>query len=262
MAIETTTQLDPESLVARILAELEENPAAQQMLLRAMLTNEFLGMPARLDAIEKDVAEMKIDIAALKADVKELKADVAELKTDMAEVKADVAELKTDMAEVKADVAELKTDMRKAQDDIAYLRGSDLEIRLHRNLRSIVSQRLDLIRPRIMQSQLQEPLNEFADEVYDAFRDGRINKDQHRRIERTDFIMRARLSDTHASVLVAVEASATVDAHDIERARQSADALATVFGLDAIAVVSGYRIDPRDSARAEAEDVRYVPANE
>ena len=241
MATETATQLDPQSLVARILVELEANPAAQQMLLRAMLTNEFLGMPARLDAIEKDVAEMKIDIAALKADVKDLKADVAELKTD---------------------VAELKTDMKKAQDDIAYLRGSDLEIRLHRNLRSIVSQRLDLMRPRIMQSQLQEPLNEFADEVYDAFRDGRINRDQHRRIERTDFIMRARLSDTHAPVLVAVEASATVDAHDIERARESADVLTTVFGLETIAVVSGYRIDPRDSARAEAEDVRYVSANE
>ena len=141
------------------------------------------------------------------------------------------------------------------------LRGSDLEIRLHRNLRSIVSQRLDLMRPRIMQSQLQEPLNEFDDEVYDAHRAGRINREQYRRIERTDFIMRARLPDTHAPVLVAVEASATVDAHDIDRARESADVLATVFGLETIAVVAGYRIDPRDSARAEAANVRYVPAN-
>ena len=261
MALETTTQLDPESLVARILVELEANPAAQQMLLRAMLTNEFLGMPARLDAIEKDVAEMKVDIAALKADVAELKTDVAELKTDVAELKTDVAELKTDVAELKTDVAGLKTDMKRAQDDIAYLRGSDLEIRLHRNLRSIVSQRLDLMRPRIMQSQLQEPINEFADEVYDALRDGRINKEQHRRIERTDFIMRALLPDSHAPLLVAVEASATVDAHDIERARESADSLAAVFGLETIAVVAGYRIDSRDSARAEAAGVRYVPAN-
>ena len=77
MVIETTTQLDPESLVARILVELETNPAAQQMLLRAMLTNEFLGMPARLDAIEKDVAEMKIDIAALKDDMKKAQDDIA-----------------------------------------------------------------------------------------------------------------------------------------------------------------------------------------
>ena len=241
MSTEPTQHLDPESLVARIIAELQANPEAQRLLLRAMLTNEFLGMPARLDRIEKDVAE--------------LKADVAQLKEDMVKVKTDVAELKTDVAELKTDVAQLKV-------DVGYLRGSDLEIRLHRNLRSIVSQRLDLMRPRIMQSQLQEPINEFADEVFDAHRAGRINREQYRRIERTDFIMRAQLLDTHAPVLVAVEASATVDAHDIERARESADVLATIFCMETIAVVSGYRIDPRDSARAEAADVRYVPANE
>ncbi len=56
-------QLAPKSLVARIIAELEANPVAQQMLLRAMLTNEFLGMPVRLRAIERDVAELKGDVA-------------------------------------------------------------------------------------------------------------------------------------------------------------------------------------------------------
>ena len=205
------------------------------MLLRAMLTNEFLGMPAGMDAVKKDVAEMKIDVAAKRTDFDELKI-------------SDVTGLKTDVAQLKVEVG--------------YLRGSDLEIRLHRNLRSTVSQRLDLMRPRIVQSQLQEPINEFADEVFDAHRAGRINREQYRRIERTDFIMRARLSDTHTSVLVAVEASATVDAHDIERARESADLLATIFGVETIAVVAGYRIDPRDSARAEAADVRYVPVSE
>ena len=51
-------QLDPASLVARISAELEANPATHQMFLRAMLTGEFLGTPARLNAIERDVAEI------------------------------------------------------------------------------------------------------------------------------------------------------------------------------------------------------------
>ena len=47
-------QLHPESLVARIIAELQANPQAQRLLLRALLTNEFLGMPARLDRIETE----------------------------------------------------------------------------------------------------------------------------------------------------------------------------------------------------------------
>ena len=54
--------LDPESLVARIIAELQANPHAQRLLLRALLTNEFLGVPARLDRIEKDIAELKVEM--------------------------------------------------------------------------------------------------------------------------------------------------------------------------------------------------------
>ena len=61
-----TTQLDPQSLVARIITELQANPEAQRLLWRALLTNEFLGMPARLDHIEKDVAEFKTDVGYLK----------------------------------------------------------------------------------------------------------------------------------------------------------------------------------------------------
>ena len=49
-----TTQRDPQSLVARIISELQASPEAQRLLLRALLTNEFLGMPARLDHIEKE----------------------------------------------------------------------------------------------------------------------------------------------------------------------------------------------------------------
>lgn len=59
MTAESTQRVDPESLVARILAELRANPEAQPLLLRAMLTNEYLGMPASLDGIERDIAELE-----------------------------------------------------------------------------------------------------------------------------------------------------------------------------------------------------------
>ena len=81
-------QVEAESLVGRIIAELQANPRAQRLLLRALLTNEFLGVPARLDRIEKDVAELKTDVAELKTDVAGLKTDVAGLKTDVAELNA------------------------------------------------------------------------------------------------------------------------------------------------------------------------------
>ena len=52
-------QLDAESLVARIIAELEGNPEARRLLLRTLLTDEFLRIPARLDRIENDIGHLK-----------------------------------------------------------------------------------------------------------------------------------------------------------------------------------------------------------
>ncbi len=112
-----------------MIAELEANPEAQRLMLRALLTNEFLGMPARLDRIEKDVAELKADVKELKADVKELKTDVAGLKTDVKELKTDVAGLKTDVKELKTDVAGLKTDMADVKTDVAGLKTETADLR-------------------------------------------------------------------------------------------------------------------------------------
>ena len=209
-------QLDPSSLVARIIDELQANPAAQRLLLRALLTNEFLGMPARLDRVEKDIAELKVDVRALKADVAELKADVA------------------------------------------YLKGSDLESRLNRRIRALVSQALDLRRPRIVQSPVQETMADFADSVEDALDSGRITASQDARIEATDFIIKAQQRTDRVPVWIAVEASNRVHAGDIDRAQATAEALRAVFDTAAVAIVAGYDIDPRDAKRADAARVRYL----
>ena len=202
-------QLNPTSLVARIIAELQANPEAQRLLLRALLTNEFLGMPARLDRIEKDIAELKADVSGLKTDV-------------------------------------------------AQLKGSGLEHRLHRRIRALTSRALDLRRPRVVQSPVQETEEDFADRIEEALDSGRITEDQEARIEATDFIMHAQRRTDRAPVWVAVEASNRVHAGDVDWARATADALQVAFGADAVAVVAGYGIAPLDAKRAKAARVRYL----
>ncbi len=205
-------RLDPTSLVARIIAELQANPDAQRLLLRTLLTNEFLGMPARLDRIEQDIAELRADVAGLKTDV-------------------------------------------------AYLKGSDLEHRLHRKIRPLISGALALKRAQIVQSMVQEPNRDFLDRLEDALENGRITEGQDARIEATDFILHAQRRDDRAPVWIAVEASYRVHANDIQRVRASADALSAVFDSEALAVVAGYVIDPPDAERAEASGVRCLPVS-
>ncbi len=249
-------QLDPESLVARIIDELQANPDAQRLLLRVLLTNEFLGMPAHLDRIEADIAELNRRVTHIESDVAELKTDVAELKTDVAELKTDVGELKTDVAELKTDVAELKTDVSGLKTDVASLKGDNLEFKLPQRIRPFLSQMLALRRARIMQSALGVDRSpDLIESVATAAETGVITLDQETRIDATDAILRARRRNDGSIVWVAVEASNTVDGYDIDRARQAADALRAVFDEDAIAVVMGYAILAEHQQHAESQDV-------
>ena len=240
----TTERLDPKSLVARIIAELQANPDAQRLLLRALLTNEFLGMPARLDRIEKDIAELKADVA-------QLKTDVAELKTDVAELKTDVVELKSDMVGVKAGQASLMA-------NVAYLKGSDLEYRLHRKVQALVCQAFALRRPQTVKSQVTEADKGFLARLDEAIENGRITKEQDARIEATDFILQARRRADQAPLWIAVEASNKVHDKDIRRVRATADALRAAFDEEALPVVAGYEMDEPEAKRAQAAGVEYL----
>ena len=216
----TSASLDPESLVARIIAELQADPDAQSLLLRALLTNEFLGMPIRLERIEADVAELK------------------------------------------SDVAELKTRMTSVEIDLAVLKGDMLEVKLHRRIRPLLSQRLGLRRARILQSPLQDTHPELFEPVEEALDAGGIDDRQETRINATDLIVQAQRKADRAPVWVAVEVSNAIGQRDLERARQAAEALSAVFLQDTLAVVVGYRIQPQDQRRGDEAGVQALLVEE
>lgn len=229
-----SSSLDSESLVTRIIAELQADPNAQTLLLRALLTNEFLGMPIRLERVETGVAELK----------------------------ADVAELNTRMTRVEADVAELKVRVNSLETDVAALKGDMLEVKLHRRIRPLLSQRLGLRRAQVLQSPVQDTHPELFLPVEEAFDAGGIDDGQETRINATDLIVRAQRKADRAPVWVAVEVSNAISQRDLERARQAADALNAVFLQDTLAVVIGYRIQPQDQQRWDEAGVHTLLVEE
>ena len=217
------SQLDPKSYVARIIEELEANPEARVLLLRALLTDEFLEMPARLEKTQ---------------------AEHGELLSSLAE-------------------GQRATDGRisNLERDVSVLKGDSLEWKLFKRIRPLVSQMMDLRRSRIMLSGIVEAKPEIETPLMEAVANGVITEPQELRALVTDFVIRAERNADRSVVWVGVEVSKNIGQRDIERAKESADALGAVFG-DAIGVVAGYRIHPRDQERADENGVRILLVDE
>ena len=214
-------EIDPNSIVARIISELENQPGVRPLLLRTLLTDEFLAMPARLIRMDDDISVLKTD----------------------------VAELKTDVAELKTDVVDLKTDMTSVKNDLGYLKGQDLEHNMEKLAHGRLTSHLNLRNVRILWG---PTAGAMPDDFYDAIRANGLTTDQRERIIETDLIIRGTERDTGQRIYAAVEASFTVNESDVDRARLTADILGQVFPDDPmVAAVYGVEFPEQLKERAD-----------
>jgi hypothetical protein len=162
------------------------------------------------------------------------------------------------MTQFDARLGRVENDVVEIKSEVAVLKGDSLEVKLHRRIRSLISQRLGLRRTRILQSLVENTSPELFEPVDDALANGFITDAQDTRIEATDMIIRAQRKADGAEVWVAVEVSKSISRHDIERVHQCAEALKAVFQQDALAVVAGYRIHPQDQEQAGSAGVYTI----
>ena len=144
--------------------------------------------------------------------------------------------------------------------DIGILKGLVLEASLQGKAISFLSGRFKLRRGRVMRGPTMYEINhEFEDAVYDANLEGIITESQRNRILDTDLIARARDSAANETVYVAVEASFTIEADDIERVNETADSLRKVFPSNrVIAAMYGSSINDKDAKLARKQSVETL----
>ena len=159
------------------------------------------------------------------------------------------------MAEMKKDIHELKVSN-------AQMKGQNLEFMLGVRAKSYVCQWLNLRNPVVLSSYVDHFTHELDMAVEEAEQEGRISIRQRERIVVTDMILRAKRRSDGSTVCIAIEASYTIDASDINRAKESADALHIVTGLPTIPIAIGYIISPQTRQHAEESgvEIRLVPS--
>ena len=216
-----TTQegVPPDSLVARMIGELNANPEARALLLRALLTDDFLLLPANVDRLM------------------ELPAKADSLQEDVAKP-----------MELPAKVDRLQEEARQITTDLALIRGSharDQPLRAVRRIALIVNCRL--------QEQLNDDLHDFT-----ANNDTTgITPEDIRSFENADIVLRASHRDTGEINYIAVEASFTGGEDDTRRALRNARYLARFTGHPALAVVAALRLTTEAEATVEQGNVKW-----
>ncbi len=210
----------PDSLVARMIGELNANPEARTLLLRALLTDDFLLLPAKVDRLM------------------ELPAKVDKLQEDLSM-----------LMELPTKVDRLQEEVRQVTTDLASIRGSHARDVAQRAVRRIA---------RIVNCRLQEQLND--DDLYDFTANNDttgITPEDLKSFENADIVLRASHRDSGEIHYIAVEASFTGGEDDTRRALRNARYLTRFTGQPAHAVVAALRLTPEAEAAIRHGDLTW-----
>ena len=276
-----TTTEDTESLVDRIIAELEARPEAKPALLRALLTDEFLMLPSKVDRLmdliptveklEQDVSELKEGQARLEQDVSELKEGQARLEQDVSELKEGQARLEQDVSELKegqarleerqdrleAGQARLERGQQRMGGELSKLSGSQYQRHVTEIGKRLLRREMGVQDPRILHADLafgERMAERIGDE---AEAEGRITAAENDDLLRSDAIL-GGVDEAGQPVQVLLEVSLTVQQHDIERAEARARILEKANGIRTLAAVVGENIPEEERKRAQGRGVACI----
>ena len=208
---------------------LRENPEWRDEIRRELLTEELLELPQRFAEYAK-VTDQRLDIIEQKVDT---------LTDNLNTLTENVNALTHNVIALTGRV-----------DTLGYrvdsLRGYTLEQRLPTQLPPLASREFDVRRVYPIWVPGIQPQNdrsqEFQDRLEQAVEDGAITDDDETRLRVTDLVMRSQRKADRSTLWFAVEASGIINYEDITRARRSANALAKIYGQDAVPIVYGYQI--------------------
>ena len=231
-----TTTEDPESLVNRIIAELEARPEAKPALLRALLTDEFLLLPAKVDRLM------------------ELVPTVEKLQQDVSELKEGQARLEERQDRLEAGQARLEAGQQRMSGELSNLTGSQYQRHVTEIGERLVRREMGVHNARRLHADLAFGERMATKIANDAAAEERITDDEADELVLSDIIF-AGVDEASQPVQVLLEVSLTVQQHDIERAEARARILEKASGIRTLAGVVGETIPEEERTRAQGRGV-------
>ncbi len=201
--------------IERFIEAIEADEHLRARVERAILSDRMYELPDRLAELTKQVEKLTEIVMRF----------IEKTEKRLDNIEADVSALKSDVSVLKSDVGTLKA-------DVGTLKGSDYE----RSCREFAPAILGKVNGglRRLRSIQRETLADLLDDAVDR---GAISQKQRDDVLATDLVMQARSKANGEEVYLAVEASVTIDLHDVTRARERARTLSAALEKDALGVV-------------------------
>ena len=236
-----------------MVAELNANPEARRLLLRALLTDEFLMLPAKVDRL-MDLPAKVDGLMGMPGRVKRLESDVSDLKAGQTRMEVDIADLQAGQAELQAGQAEIRAVQSRMQGQLGNLLGESYERRMIQSIAHTVYRALGMQRAKVLKGREADD-GELSDKVVDAEMRGLITREQGDGLFLADAVISGIHGADRSPLHAVAEISVTIGQRDIERAEERAATLSAVMGEPAKGLVIGDSISEPDRRRAERSEV-------
>ena len=253
----TATLASPDSVVARIVAELQHNPDAKPLLLRSLLSDDLLELPPRVNRIDEQ-------LYALTEQVVENRRLIAENSRQIAALTERVDALTEKLDDLIEQVAALTQKVGGMDGTLNNLVGDQMERKVHANIHSILSQRVQMpFRVRkILKSVFIAIDGQLSDALYDAADAGLIDDAARTGAFATDLIVGGGRRGERENIYFVAEVSRTINNDDIARAYERARTIATATGAETIAAAIGGIAAPPQTRLADELGVQLLIATQ
>ena len=246
MAINTAEDVirvirDNPGLIVRVLSE---SPEALAEARRIILTDEVIALPEQFNRMLDTQNRMLDAQAEMLREIRQLSGTVSELSDTVGGLTNTVSELSDTVGGLTNTVSGLTNTVGGLEDRVGHLVGSELE----RKLAVIVPHRLrgrfSVEMSQILVYQDRDPIvtPDFLTQIDEARNAGLISAEQHRRLRDTDMIVQARPQQGGEDIYFAIEAGATLEGRDIDRAITSSELVGAILNRETIPLAVAYTI--------------------
>ncbi len=227
--------------IADLLRILKEQPEWVQALRGALLSEELLNLPERLAEFVQ-ATDRNFQLVHQRLD---------RLETDVAELKTAQTETNRRLGNMEATIANHTQQLNQLRGQFSNFEGRQYERGVQNRAVNRARFQMGLVSPYIALNQDGIVAPEFNRAIALAFNNGAISENESGDLHEVDLIISSSPDNRH----LAIEASISAGASDIERAKRRAEILSAVTGGVVTPMVITSNLEPEQQRQADAAAV-------